>query len=102
MLVLSLDEIKTAAPAKAGAAVFLWRWRELTCPAGQATSRLWSAPGAPFTTARVQLLSDKNMTPAKAEVIFLVEMAGVEPASESASEGTSPGADDYLHSLAEP
>ena len=32
----------------------------------------------------------------------VVEMAGVEPASESALEGTSPGADSYLHSLAGP
>ena len=30
----------------------------------------------------------------------MVEMAGVEPASESTLTGTSPGADGYLHSLA--
>ena len=30
---------------------------------------------------------------------FLVEMGGVEPPSESALTGTSPGADGYLHSL---
>ena len=29
-------------------------WRDLTCPAGQAASRLWSAPGAPFTPARFE------------------------------------------------
>ena len=32
----------------------------------------------------------------------LVEMGGVEPPSESVLGGTSPGADSYLHSLAEP
>ena len=31
---------------------------------------------------------------------FVVEMAGVEPASESTLTGTSPGADGYLYSLA--
>ena len=30
---------------------------------------------------------------------FLVEMGGIEPPSESALTGTSPGADGYLHSL---
>ena len=30
---------------------------------------------------------------------LMVEMAGVEPASESTLTGTSPGADDHLHSL---
>lgn len=31
---------------------------------------------------------------------FLVEAGGVEPPSENTSTGTSPGAFDYLHSLA--
>ena len=36
--------------------LLLWRRRrDLTCPAGQAGSRLWSAPGTPFTTAPVQI-----------------------------------------------
>ena len=35
-------------------------------------------------------------------LFVLVEMAGVEPASESALGGTSPGADSSLHSLAAP
>lgn len=33
---------------------------------------------------------------------FMVEAAGVEPASESTSSGPSPGADDYLNSLVQP
>ena len=32
-------------------------------------------------------------------VLFLVEAGGVEPPSENASSGTSPGADGHLHSL---
>ena len=31
--------------------------------------------------------------------LFLVEVGGVEPPSESVLTGTSPGADGYLHSL---
>ena len=39
------------------------------------------------------------MTTPKGVVIVLVEMGGVEPPSENALTGTSPGADGYLHSL---
>ena len=42
----------------------------------------------------------KNNGPAtKAGLLFLVEVRGVEPLSESTLTGTSPGADGCLHSL---
>ena len=45
---------------------------------------------------------DQKDSPAACGAAFLVEMGGVEPPSESASSGPSPGADDYLHSLSGP
>jgi hypothetical protein len=42
----------------------------------------------------------KKITTPKGVVIFMVEAGGVEPPSENASWGISPGAGGYLHSLA--
>ena len=56
-------------------------WRDLTCPAGQAALRLWSAPGAPFTPARVQVpdSSSQNETAALLGGRFvLVGVAGLD------------------------
>ena len=44
--------------------------------------------------------SHMNLDELGSSKVALVEMAGVEPASESTLTGTSPGADGYLYSLA--
>ena len=55
--------------------VFVWRRRgDLTCAAAQAASRLWSATGTSFTTARVQILSfKKKSTPDGCAFLFGAE-----------------------------
>ena len=53
----------------------IWRtgW-DSTCPAGQAASRLWAAPGSPFTTARVRIptrdLPKRKQPPFRVTVSF--------------------------------
>ena len=65
-------------------AILLWRtgW-DSTCPAGQAGSRLWRAPGTPFTPAPVRIPrreSKKESTPFGV-LSFLADRVGFEPTS---------------------
>ena len=46
-----------------------------------------------------QRIEHKKKDTTKVVSFFLVEAGGVEPPSENASSGTSPGADGHLHSL---
>ena len=60
--------------------VLIWRRkRDLTCAAAQAASRLWSATGTPFTTARVQILHQNKNTALTGGVLILAEKEGFEP-----------------------
>ena len=62
-----------------------------------------NSPGTSFTPApefasHPSLMTNKS-TANKAVLLFVVEMGRIDLPSESASSGTSPGADGYLHSL---
>ena len=71
--------------------------RRLFLPPAAATH---NSPGTPFTPAPVRFpIQRKNKAPPDGGALFLVEMGGIEPPSESALTGTSPGADGRLHSL---
>ena len=61
---------------------FWRRVQDSTCSAEQAGSRLWSAPGTPFTTApvRILLFFEKKLPARMGGELLLAEGAGFEPA----------------------
>ena len=60
------------------------REKDSTCPAGQAGSRLWRAPGTPFTPAPVRILSMKKAADPMGQLLFLAAGEGFEEQSTSA------------------
>ena len=65
-------------------------------PAGHIICEANITPAGRISFRKAEHIVEKSTALA---VLFLVEMGGIEPPSESASSGTSPGADGYLRSL---
>ena len=80
-----------------------WRWGESKPPCGAARVAALTCPRHVIHyRSRVRfspILYDKQKHRLQAVLLFVVEMGRIELPSESASSGTSPGADGYLHSL---